>query len=131
MNVPPMSETEERFQEPRGLAALWYGLLAGAVAWKLQLVVNYAVVPYACWNRVEFLNHAASFATLALALSGCWVAWRTWRRMGTSDDLEMGGVVGRSRFMAVGGLALSGMFALLILGQWLPNLMLSACDGLS
>ena len=131
MNVPPMSDAEERFHEPRGLAALWYGLLIGAVAWKLQLVVNYAVVPYACWNRVEFVNHAASFAMLALALSGCWVAWGSWKKTGEGTDMEMGGVVGRSRFMALGGMALSGLFALMILGQWIPNLVLSPCDGLS
>lgn len=131
MSVQPMSETEERFHQPRALAALWYGLLAGAVAWKLQLVVNYAVVPYACWNRVEILNHAASLLTFSLALSGCWVAWRTWKQAGKDGDVEAGGIVGRSRFMAVGGLALSALFALMILGQWLPNLMLSPCDGIS
>jgi Co/Zn/Cd efflux system component len=131
MSVQPMSEAEERFTEPRGQAALWYGLLIGAVAWKLQLVVNYTVVPYACWNRVEFLNHAASFAMLALALSGCWVAWGSWKKAGESRDMEMGGVLGRSRFMAAAGLGLNALFALMILGQWLPNLMLSPCDGIS
>jgi hypothetical protein len=121
---------EERFEGTRGVARLWYGLLAGAAAWKLQLVVNYAVVPWACWHRVEFVNHLASFAMAALALSGAWVAWGSWKATGEGWDTDPGGVLGRSRFMALGGMALSGFLALVILGQWIPNLMLSPCDGI-
>ena len=131
MSEPTPSAAEERLAEPRSAAALWYGVLAGAFAWKLQLVVNYAVVPYACWHRFELMNHLASLATFFLALSGAWVAWRSWKRAGEEWDTERGGLVGRSRFMALGGLALSLLFALLILGQWIRNLLLSPCDGLS
>lgn len=122
---------EERFTRPAGLLALWYGLLAGAFAWKLQLVVNYAVVPYACWHRAEGLGHLASFAAAALAATGVWVAWRNWKRAGGGMETERGGVTVRGRFMALCGMVLSGYFVLLILGQWLPNLLLSPCDGIS
>lgn len=132
MKPPPTSAAEERFTQPRGVARLWYGMLAGAAAWKLQLVVNYAVVPYACWHRVEALNHLASLATFVLALSGAWVAWGSWKETGGGWDADdLGGPVGRSRFMALGGMALGALFALLILGQWVPNLFLSPCDGIS
>ncbi|HEV2733284.1 MAG TPA: hypothetical protein VGV85_00550 [Longimicrobiaceae bacterium] len=132
MKEPPMSTgAEERFEGTRGVARLWYGVLAGAAAWKLQLVVNYAVVPYACWQRMEFINHAASFAMVLLALSGAWVAWGSWKATGASLDTDPGGTLGRSRFMALGGMALSGFLALIILGQWIPNLLLSPCDGIS
>ncbi len=122
---------EEGFLRPGGSTRLWYGVLIGAIAWKLQLVVNYAVVPYACWHRAEWINHAASFATVALALTGCWVSWRSWKETGGSLETDVGGPAGRSGFMALGGIALSALFALHILGQWLPNLFLSPCDGLS
>jgi len=125
-----MQATEERFTQTRGVARLWYGVLIGAAAWKLQLVVNYALVPYACWHRVEIVNHGASLATFLLALTGAWVAWGSWKETGEDFDTELGGPVGRSRFMALGGMALSALFALLILGQWIPNLFLSPCDGL-
>jgi hypothetical protein len=131
MSAPPTTAAEDRLSEPRALARLWFGLLGGAVAWKLQLVVNYAVVPYACWHRVEILNHAASLATFLLALGAVWVAWGSWKALGEEWGTEMGGPIGRSRFMALSGLALSAMFALMILGQWIPNLLLSPCDGIS
>ena len=123
--------SEEGFVQPGASMHLWYGVLIGAVAWKLQLVVNYAVVPYACWHRVEWVNHLASFAMASLALSGAWVSWRNWQRMGGSFDTSVGGPAGRSGFMALCGIALNALFALHILGQWIPNLFLSPCDGLS
>ncbi|HEX8211538.1 MAG TPA: hypothetical protein VF584_15305 [Longimicrobium sp.] len=125
------SPVEERFLQTGGQGRLWYGVLIGVVAWKLQLVVNYALVPYACWHRAEWMNHLASFAMIALALSGAWVSWGSWKRMGGSLDTSVGGPVGRGSFMALSGIALNALLALHILGQWLPNLFLSACDGLS
>ena len=72
------SPAEERLSGMGAVFALWYGMLGGAIAWKLQLMVNYAVVPYACWHRVEILNHLASLATflLALAYKGHWTRER-------------------------------------------------------
>jgi hypothetical protein len=122
--------SEEAFIAPTGGLRLWYGTLIGAFAWKLQLVVNYAVVPYACWHRAEWINHVASFAMGALALTGCWVSWRSWQRTGGGWETDVGGPVGRARFMALCGIALSALFAFHILGQWIPNLFLSPCDGL-
>ena len=113
------------------IRTLWFGLLGGALAWKLQLMVNYALVPYACWRELTILVHLASLATLLLALGAAAVSLRSWRSAGSSFELELGGPIGRSRFMALLGVVLSVYFALVILGQWVPNLLLSPCDGLS
>lgn len=131
MSEPPATAAEERFTEPRGLLRLWYAVLIGAAAWKLQLVVNYALVPYACWQRAEWMLHAASFAPALLAASGGWVGWKIWKETGGGTELETGGPTGRSRFMALSAIALSALFVLLILGQWIPDLLLGACDGIS
>jgi hypothetical protein len=125
-----METAEQRFSEPSGLIALWFGVLAGPAAWKLQLVLNYTLVPYACWQDMAFLNHVASLVTFLLSLLGGWVSWRSWEATGRGFDLELGGPVGRSRFMAISGLIFSVYFAIVILGQWIPNLLLSPCDGL-
>jgi hypothetical protein len=110
---------------------LWYGIFGSIVAWKLQLVTNYALYPYLCWHRLEIVNHVLSLLFFGMALSGALMAWRAWRHMGEETDLERGGVIGRSRFMAVSGIILSLYLALVILGQWIPNIVLSACDGIS
>ena len=117
--------------DPVRTTRLWYGFLAGVLAWKLQLMVNYALVPYACWQRLTVLVHVASTATFLLAVSGAVIAWGSWVRAGRGYEMEAGGVHARSRFLAIAGLVLSGYFALLILGQWLPNLLLGPCDGIS
>lgn len=110
---------------------LWYGVFGGVAAWKLQLVTNYALFPYLCWHRLEIVNHLLSLVFFLMALSAALVAFRAWRHMGEATDLGQGGVIGRSRFMAVGGILLSLYLALVILGQWVPNVVLSACDGIS
>lgn len=127
----PEPDAFRHFEEPKGMAQLWYGLLAGVVAWKLQLMVIYALVPFACWNGLYWLIHVATVATIALSLSGAWVGLVNWRRVGRSGDTAQGGVLGRSRFMALSGLVLGLFFAFIILGQWLPNLMLGPCDGIA
>jgi len=125
-----MTATTHEQALPR-TAALSWGLLAGVLAWKLQLMVNYALIPYACWRDASILIHAASLLTFLTALTGAVVAWRSWQRTGTELQLELHGVRGRARFMAVSGIVLSLYFALLILGQWLPNLIIGACDGIA
>ena len=126
-----MSTHEAAMTGKKPQAWLWYGVLIGPAAWKLQLMVNYALVPYACWHRLEILNHLASLLLFLLALSGALMSWRSWQRSGQNLELSTAGVAGRSRFMAGVGLILSAYCALLIVGQWAPNLVLSACDGIS
>lgn len=126
-----MHTTAEEATAAVGTGRLWYGLLVGAAAWKLQLMINYGLVPYACWHDLSPLIHLASLSTMLVAVSAAWVAWGSWKRVGEGKDTAVGGPVGRSRFMAVSGIVASGYFALLILGQWLPNLLLSPCDGIS
>lgn len=123
--------TQERSTRMPRNGALLYGFVIGALAWKLQLMTNYSLVPFACWRELSILIHLASLSTLLLTLSGAWVSWNSWRQTGEGFETELGGEMGRSRFLALAGLALNGFFALLILGQWLPNLLLSPCDGIS
>ena len=68
---------------------------------------------------------------MLLSLSGGWVAWGIWKETGESYETELGGPTGRSRLLAISGMVFSLFFALIILGQWIPNLLLSPCDGIS
>jgi hypothetical protein len=131
MSTDQQASKEERIAGGKIQPMLWYGVFIGIVAWKLQLVTNYALFPFLCWHRLEIVNHVLSLFFLVLALSGAYVAFRAWRHMGEAEDLTRGGVIGRSRAQAVFGIALSLYFALVIIGQWIPNVVLSACDGIS
>lgn len=135
-------ELEDRYERPGGVLLLWFGFLGGAAAWKMQLVANYMLVPYACWHDLSILIHAASLVFFLMALAAGWLSWGRWKdtdrapREATGQtvpyyDTDAGGVLGRTRFMALSGLIINPFFALIILGQWLPNLILSPCHGIS
>lgn len=124
------AETGGRFREPGGIAALWFAVLAGPLAWMLGLNAQYGLVRVACDERSLLLLHAVSLLTLLLALAGGLVARREWRRAGGEWPGEAGGTLPRSRFMAVLGLLASGFFALTIVAQWVTNLFLDPCMGI-
>lgn len=117
------------FDEPAGVSALWFGVLAGPAAWLLHLNVSYALVRYVCASGAGWLLHLATLAMVALAAAGGIVALRSWRKVGEPKMTGGGGTLGRTRFMSIGGLALSAFFLFVILMAWLPDLILSPCEG--
>jgi hypothetical protein len=118
------------FREPRGLIALWFSVLIGPIAWALGLNAAYSLVLVACARGTMLPLHLVSLATLLLAIAGAAVGWREWRRAGLKIPDEGRGTIPRSRFMAALGLIGSVYFALVILAQWVGNLMLHPCMGI-
>lgn len=122
--------------------ALWFGLFGAPAAWSLQLLVNYALVAHACFPKSEPLAApvvgglqaivlGAGFAALAIALAAEATAWRSWRasrhesRGGHGGLLEVG--EGRTGFMALGGVLVSGVFLLGIVMNAIPLFLVSPC----
>jgi hypothetical protein len=124
-----MSASEHYFTDARGLLSLWAGVLLAPLAFLLNLQVTYMLVALECDNATPWL-HASSLLMLLLALGGGWLAWRDWRRTGGGRPGDGGGVVPRSRFLAVMGLMTSALFALIILMQWVAVLLLQPCRGI-
>ena len=128
-----MEQTREdvrHLREGRGIAALWFAVLAGPAAWMLGLNVQYAMVRLACAKTAMLPLHLLSLATLLLAAAGGVVAWREWRRTGREWPGEGPGALPRSRFMVALGLLSSPLFALVILAQWVASLFLNPCMGI-
>ncbi|HEX8211558.1 MAG TPA: hypothetical protein VF584_15405 [Longimicrobium sp.] len=124
--------TEEagRVRGGRAIAALWFAVLAGPVAWMLGLNVQYSLVRLECENGGVLPLHLVSLATFAIAAAGGVVAWREWRRAGGVWPGEGPGAIPRSRFMAAMGLLGSPLFALAILAQWVASWFLNPCMGI-
>jgi nicotinamide riboside transporter PnuC len=120
----------EHFREPRGMAALWFAVLAGPLAWMLGLNAAYSLVRVACAKNSMLYLHAVSVLTLLLALAGGLVAWREWQRAGREWPGEEGGTLPRSRFMVALGLLASGLFSLVIVAQWIASFFLNPCMGI-
>jgi hypothetical protein len=120
-------EAEQWARGRRGMAVLWFGFLAGPLAWMFHLAASYLLVPYACAHGLTILIHLVSLLALALAATGGGVSLFSWRRMGQTLQLEAGGPLGRSRFMAASGVANALGFGLVILGQWIPAFLMDPC----
>jgi hypothetical protein len=123
-----MPAAERYFVQRRGLLALWAGLLMPPLAWLLHLLIGYPLVPWACASGRQFMLHVVTAAAFLLAVGGGLTAWRSWQRSGRGWPNDAGGVLSRSRFMAVSGLLSSAVFGLVILAQGMPSFILHACE---
>ena len=123
--------------------ALWTGIFGGPLFWGVQLLVGYGLVAHNCYpeaiphHRPVFAGtHGAVLLVSVVALAGTLgaglVALRSWRA--TSD--ERGGQAthllhnaeGRTRFMAMAGLIMSGLFLLGVLTAAMPLVVGRVCS---
>jgi hypothetical protein len=122
---------------------LLFGLGVGPAAWAAQLMLGYGLSSYACFPGDQALRqspppgwrgeHTAlagiGVVCLLLALSGAWVAYRSWSisRAQTAGGGLLDAAVGRSRFLAGCGLLASLGFSLAILFGLGASLGVPAC----
>jgi hypothetical protein len=121
-------DTEHAFFQRQGIAWLWFGILAGPLAFLLNLQLSYMLVQPVCVTAHHLILHLVPGGALLLTASGGVSAWRNWRRTGQAESSQAGGVLSCSRFMAGVGLLTSGLFTVVIVAQWLPNFLLSPCQ---
>jgi hypothetical protein len=122
------TEAQKESSDGGGLLALWAGLLAGPMSFLLNLLFSYMLVPWVCSTGHLFALHLVAFCALLLTAAGGFAAWRAWQRTGKRWPDGEGGAIPRSRFMAVMGMLLSGMFFLVILALGIPNFILNPCQ---
>jgi hypothetical protein len=111
----------------RELWLLWGGVLAGPVAWLLELETSYAVTGWVCRSGHHWVLHAATAVALAIALGGAAAATGARRTFGRRSAEEPRTVGERRSFLVVSGVGLSLMFALVIAATAVPKLVLSPC----
>jgi hypothetical protein len=106
---------------------LWTGILAGPVAWALDLGISYAIVKWTCSATTARPFPIITLASMAIVAAGAAVSWTALRRT-RGDTPEDGGTPRqRARFMAILGLASSALFALTIAAAAIPWWVLDAC----
>jgi hypothetical protein len=112
------------------LAALWIGVLAGPLAWAALLETNYVLSYVACESRHTWMLHLATAAALTVIAVAALGAWRAAPTAATEDtatfDARETALI-RARFMAIGGLALCGFFAIAVIATEIPVLVLPPC----
>ena len=120
----PQPETgataEGHYARTPGKVSLWTGVLGGAIVWAIQLQAGYAISRFSHEHPwLTTVHHVISAVSVLAAAACALLAWRDWRRLGGGRPRGTeGGVTGRSRFLAALGVITSGLFAVVILAQW-------------
>ncbi len=113
--------------DSRTLLMLWAGVLLAPAAWIVHQQGSYYLVYWACRSGHMFVLHLWSAAMFLVAATGGYFAYRSWNRSGGGSPGEGGAAADRSRFLGLGGMIAGGLFALVILAQWTPMLLVDPC----
>ena len=112
-----MSEARDDIHIRPSSVALWCGILAGPIAWAIDLELRYMLVGYACAKQATWLLPVIGLFMLLIPAFGVLQARRGW----VTDE-------GRVRFMAMAGMILSIFSAIAIAASEIPDIFLRACD---
>lgn len=127
-------------REP-GALRLFAGIVIAPLAWALQVLIGYGLAAHACypadaplsaplWPGLRAIVGGSSILLWLLLLAGCAIAWRNWKATrpppGAGTQMAVEAAPGRERFMALSGLMVSGLFAVVQLFTsagipWVPS----------
>jgi hypothetical protein len=104
---------------------LWAGILGGPTAWALAHTINYTLVRLTCSRTLVLF--AVLPAALAIVAAGAFAAFQAWRDTSSDGPSDGDHPRQRARFMALLGMTASAFFALAIVADAIPPLVLHAC----
>lgn len=111
-----------------GLMLLVAGVLIPPVAWFLDMQASYALVKWACAHGSRAVLLVGPLVSLALVALSTSFSWSCWTKLRGDADQHGARLVDRSLLLALAGLALNALFALLILLSLAPRFLLSPCE---
>ena len=122
-------EPNERARLTRwpGLLSLTLGVVVGPIAVLVNEELIYVTNMWACGTGKQLAMHVVPIVCLIVTLGAGLLAWRDWGLVGRGVEDEAATVDSRSRFLALGGMAISSLSALLILAQWFAIFVFGAC----
>jgi hypothetical protein len=115
------------YWESRGALLLWFAALSGPLAWALDQLISYSLVKPICAAGNKNLLTMISLAALLLVIAGAMVGWYCVRQL-PDAELDGGRRTDRSYFMALIGIGLNALIAILILTAAVPRFVLSPCE---
>jgi hypothetical protein len=121
-------DIQERLSTGPGIFALWYGVLAGPIAFMAQMQLKFMLVPWCCSIGSQWWLHLVTLVALVFPISSGLIAWRMWAAAGMNTDTKEGGEFGRTRAMGLAGVLVSAMFSLAMIAQDIPVFVLGACQ---
>ena len=122
-----MATAQERsYWDGRGLVLLWLGMAAGPTAWAINQLAGYALVTVCRADSVGTLVILAVGALL-VTVAGAAVAWSHALQL-RHADLTGERTEDRSLMLAVSGVALNALLALLIITSAFASAFLTPCE---
>lgn len=121
---------------------LWLGVFGGPLAWSVQLIAAYALIAHFCFpgrfpvaeatiGGLRVIGLVVSAAAFLLTLWALIVALRSWEHVRQNEDRERHGVLevgeGRTRFMSLAGVIVSGVFLFAVLLTTAPLVFAPLC----
>ena len=105
---------------------LWAGVLAGPLAFALNLQTNYMLVDLACDSASRSLLHVVPAVVLLFIGGAALLSWNAFRDLERATTPNSHSV--RAKFMATLGVLSNILFILLVLAQWIPVFVLHPCQ---
>jgi len=106
---------------------LWSGILAGPVAWAMDLLVCYTIVKWTCLTQRQWLFDATTAGALLIVAIGAVLSWTALQQTAGAEPTDGGRPPQRAKFMAILGLTACALFGLTIAAAWIPRSVLDAC----
>ncbi len=124
-----------------GVARLFAGMVLAPLAWALEVLVGYSLAAHACyptdvalatptWSGLRTIVDGVSLALWLLLCAGGAIAWSNWKATRPQSNVDPHTIMqsgdGRPRFMALCGVIVSGLFAVVLLFTsigilWVPS----------
>jgi hypothetical protein len=124
--VDVRTEAGPREHPPVSDLALWTSVLGGPFVFLLNLEVNYVMVDWACNTGNDWALHVVHFVALVLSAACALLGLALLGRM-RANATDSGGSDSRSRLLAMLGILSGALFAVSILAQWIPVMVLGTC----
>jgi hypothetical protein len=107
---------------------LWSGILAGPVAWAVDLTASYALVKWVCASRGYSVLHGITIGALVIVGAGFLLSWLVFQQTRQDAPDDGGHPRQRARFMAILGMTTNALFALQIVAGAIPRWVFDACQ---
>jgi hypothetical protein len=125
-SVDIRTEAGPRKHPPVSDLALWTSVLGGPFVFLLNLEVSYVMVDWACNTGNDWALHIVHFVALVLSAACALLGLMLLRRV-RADGPDSGVSDSRSRLLATLGFLSGALFAVSVLAQWIPVMVLGTC----
>ncbi|HXD47540.1 MAG TPA: hypothetical protein VN600_02120 [Gemmatimonadaceae bacterium] len=103
------------------------GVLVGPVVALANQQVIYASDSWACGHNAHAVLHVIPIVALAIIIAAGLMPVAGWRAAGRGVEDERGGVDSRTRFLALMGIGISTISALVVVAQWASIFTFGSC----